>query len=313
MKRIIASFALIVWLSTATQVFAERDLETGVFLSRDPAGFVDGPNLYGYVNQNPWTKFDPHGLNEVIISGGINANKDGWDVRGPSATGFELPAKVARAAGAPVAHDRNWSNFVDAARTEIQHRKQNLPGGEKIEWHVEVMSYAERARQDGKASDSYVKDIRKMASDESVDVRFFGTKEGLTNNLNTSIEGSARKNQEKISRLTYFGHGSPGELMLQYRNIAAKPGEAERFSSSDIPNLDKGAFVPGAPAISYGCNSAAPDATGVSFRDAWKKNFPSGGEFYGVNGRTSYVNPANVVPSSSEKAQWVPEKPSEKK
>jgi len=313
MKRIIASFALIVWLSTATQVFAERDLETGVFLSRDPAGFVDGPNLYGYVNQNPWTKFDPHGLNEVIISGGINANKDGWDVRGPSATGFELPAKVARAAGAPVAHDRNWSNFVDAARTEIQHRKQNLPGGEKIEWHVEVMSYAERARQEGKASDSYVKDIRKMASDESVDVRFFGTKEGLTNNLNTSIEGSARKNQEKISRLTYFGHGSPGELMLQYRNIAAKPGEAERFSSSDIPNLDKGAFVPGAPAISYGCNSAAPDATGVSFRDAWKKNFPSGGEFYGVNGRTSYVNPANVVPSSSEKAQWVPEKPSEKK
>jgi RHS repeat-associated protein len=39
-----------------------RDLETGVFLSRDPAGFVDGPNLYAYVRQNPWTSFDPKGL-----------------------------------------------------------------------------------------------------------------------------------------------------------------------------------------------------------------------------------------------------------
>lgn len=39
-----------------------RDLEFGVFLTRDPAGFVDGPNVYTYVNQNPWTKFDPEGL-----------------------------------------------------------------------------------------------------------------------------------------------------------------------------------------------------------------------------------------------------------
>ena len=39
-----------------------RDLESGTFLSRDPAGFVDGPNLYAYVRQNPWSKFDPEGL-----------------------------------------------------------------------------------------------------------------------------------------------------------------------------------------------------------------------------------------------------------
>ena len=35
------------------------DLLTGTFITRDPAGFVDGPNLYAYVVQNPWTKFDP--------------------------------------------------------------------------------------------------------------------------------------------------------------------------------------------------------------------------------------------------------------
>ena len=41
-----------------------RDLEFGIFLTRDPAGFVDGPNVYTYVRQNPWTKFDPLGLAE---------------------------------------------------------------------------------------------------------------------------------------------------------------------------------------------------------------------------------------------------------
>ena len=42
--------------------FRYRDLETGIFLTRDPMGFVDGPNVYTYVVQNPWTSFDPEGL-----------------------------------------------------------------------------------------------------------------------------------------------------------------------------------------------------------------------------------------------------------
>ena len=46
----------------ANEGFRFRDLETGAFLSKDPAGFIDGPNLYSYVVQNPWTKFDPEGL-----------------------------------------------------------------------------------------------------------------------------------------------------------------------------------------------------------------------------------------------------------
>jgi len=45
--------------------FRYRDMEIGMFLSRDPAGFVDGPNLYAYVRQNPWSAFDPEGLETV--------------------------------------------------------------------------------------------------------------------------------------------------------------------------------------------------------------------------------------------------------
>jgi len=49
--------------------FRYRDLETGSFITRDPLGFVDGPNLYTYVQQNPWTKFDPEGLSWENWSG----------------------------------------------------------------------------------------------------------------------------------------------------------------------------------------------------------------------------------------------------
>jgi RHS repeat-associated protein len=42
--------------------FRYRNLETDVFISRDPLGMVDCPNLYTYVNQNPWTHLDADGL-----------------------------------------------------------------------------------------------------------------------------------------------------------------------------------------------------------------------------------------------------------
>ena len=42
--------------------FRYRDLESGTFITRDPLGFEDGPNMYSYVTQNPWTYFDPLGL-----------------------------------------------------------------------------------------------------------------------------------------------------------------------------------------------------------------------------------------------------------
>lgn len=42
--------------------FRYRDIETGVWMSRDPAGFVDGPNVYAYCRENPWSHFDPNGL-----------------------------------------------------------------------------------------------------------------------------------------------------------------------------------------------------------------------------------------------------------
>ncbi|MFT4552817.1 MAG: RHS repeat-associated protein, partial [Chlamydiales bacterium] len=36
--------------------------ETGRWITRDPAGFADGPNLYAYVHGNPMRYYDPYGL-----------------------------------------------------------------------------------------------------------------------------------------------------------------------------------------------------------------------------------------------------------
>ncbi len=47
--------------------FRYRDRQTNTFITRDPAGFIDGPNDYNYVRHNPWSTWDPNGLATVLI------------------------------------------------------------------------------------------------------------------------------------------------------------------------------------------------------------------------------------------------------
>jgi uncharacterized protein RhaS with RHS repeats len=48
--------------------------ETGRWITRDPAGFVDGPNLYAYVHGNPMRYYDPYGL--WSIEGAMESVRD---------------------------------------------------------------------------------------------------------------------------------------------------------------------------------------------------------------------------------------------
>ncbi len=57
--------------------FRFRDLETGTFLTRDPIGYGDGPNIYCYVHCNPITQFDAWGLETQSESQG--AGEDWYD------------------------------------------------------------------------------------------------------------------------------------------------------------------------------------------------------------------------------------------
>jgi hypothetical protein len=64
------------------------------FLSRDPLGFKAGPNMYTYVQQNPWTHFDPEGLD-------LHALHEFWAGMGDSFIG--IGKGIAHAAMHPIA------------------------------------------------------------------------------------------------------------------------------------------------------------------------------------------------------------------
>lgn len=90
--------------------FRYRDLESGTFISRDPAGFVDGPNLYCYVVQNPWTKFDPLGLQE-------------GDSKDPGDKAYIDPAVKGNS---PIEAQKHYETFVSARKTIYDTNKELL-------------------------------------------------------------------------------------------------------------------------------------------------------------------------------------------
>ena len=126
MKKIIAFFALfgVFPLTSTIPAYAERDLETGVFLSRDPAGFVDGPNLYAYVKQNPWTSFDPLGLAEDTGDGTrILTDSSGYrHVLGGNA---DYPNPHYRNALEVSLNDNNPENLDRAMTTYVRELREN--------------------------------------------------------------------------------------------------------------------------------------------------------------------------------------------
>jgi RHS repeat-associated protein len=88
--------------------FRYRDMETGTFISRDPLGHVDGPNVYCYVRQNPWTKIDPEGLWGIGDSNGPVLDYL-WDLGGGVVDGG---IEAVEGIGHAVAHPINTATAV---------------------------------------------------------------------------------------------------------------------------------------------------------------------------------------------------------
>jgi RHS repeat-associated protein len=88
--------------------FRYRDMETGTFISRDPLGHVDGPNVYCYVRQNPWTAWDPEGLWGIGDSNGPVLDYL-WDLGGGVVDGG---IEAVEGMGHAVAHPINTATAV---------------------------------------------------------------------------------------------------------------------------------------------------------------------------------------------------------
>jgi RHS repeat-associated protein len=113
-----------------------RDLEFGIFLSRDPAGFVDGPNVYTYVRQNPWTYYDPYGLNMFNdVVGGL------WN--GVSIAANEVGHGIAQAGVMVEIAGREAANGVAGAfggsvNTEVAYDRLNSVTNHKESYGKEI-------------------------------------------------------------------------------------------------------------------------------------------------------------------------------
>ncbi|EIQ01339.1 RHS repeat-associated core domain protein [Opitutaceae bacterium TAV1] len=126
--------------------FRFRDLETGSFISRDPLGFVDGPNMYAYVVQNPWTKFDPLGLERDKDK--VKITREGHHVN-------------------PVENWKDNKELSPEVRQRLDdHRLKPAPGGESARhtWSKAHELYNETT---GKIQADFLKEARKAGIDPS--------------------------------------------------------------------------------------------------------------------------------------------------
>jgi RHS repeat-associated protein len=108
--------------------FRYRDMETGTFISRDPLGHVDGPNVYCYVGQNPWTAFDPEGLFVGALVKRINEH-----IITPAAEGLvgAMVDALPQSAVEQLSSSRGFESAVEAGRTVsggIMHGSQEALG-----------------------------------------------------------------------------------------------------------------------------------------------------------------------------------------
>jgi RHS repeat-associated protein len=108
--------------------FRYRDMETGTFISRDPLGHVDGPNVYCYVRQNPWTMWDPEGLFVGALVKRINEH-----VIRPAAESFVSAVidALPQSAVEQLSNSRGFESAMEAGRTVsrgIMHGSQEALG-----------------------------------------------------------------------------------------------------------------------------------------------------------------------------------------
>ena len=299
----------------------------GRWITRDPKEEAAGLNLNRFNLNTPTMYVDVLGLNEVILCGGCNSNTRGLDhdnFPGVPSLIKALAEKLGLDMGGT--HDRNWSNFITAAEKEIKRRKKVLKKGEKIEWIVDIDSYRTRAINDGKNPNHYTDIIAKKAKELDVILKFYWGRIDLRAAINSmgptiyhlskdkvvTFQYEPRSGDAKISRFVYFGHGSPGNLMLRFipHNDAVKPPPL-LITNDDIKKgfFNRDSFIKGAVAISCGCNSATPPSDGKqSFTEVWEEYF--GFIMSGVKGKTNYESiETEEVPKPSEGASWVPVSP----
>ena len=119
--------------------FRYRDLEAGVFITRDPLGFVDGPNMYSYVRQNPWTYFDPLGLetkNELVNQrDSVIAERDAY-IEEQEASGAKRGHMTSGSRGGVVYERSEYGKQVDAYNKTVRNLDDRMARIEETQKYI---------------------------------------------------------------------------------------------------------------------------------------------------------------------------------
>jgi RHS repeat-associated protein len=233
----------------ANEGFRFRDLETGTFISKDPLGFVDGPNVYAYVVQNPWTKFDPEGL---FWSAAINIGFAAWDtyqVATGGISGGEYAGRMALTGAALVA---------DAATG-------GMGGGVALR----AASVAARAGKVGQMAVKAAIAVDKADTAVSAGQAVFSAKDAIAEgdygraalsagqvvlsaknsreNTEQLVDGMKPKNwsptHSQNQKMT--GEGEQSHHIIQDAAVKDQPGYS--YGSAPTTKLEGGSHVPGSP------------------------------------------------------------------
>ncbi len=142
-----------------------------LYLTRDPLGFVDGPNVYTYVVQNPWTKFDPHGLkfDEATFDRKKDRMKKWDEIDEKAKDRFKKQFKGADD------HERDYNGRVNSFNTELNKLRETPFGSAQYDYlknHNDTFTLQFGAGSDG--SDSTRSFVRNGVRDENASYTIAG-------------------------------------------------------------------------------------------------------------------------------------------
>jgi RHS repeat-associated protein len=249
------------WTDPTTGIAYHRarwyDPRTQSWLSEDPEGDVDSPNLYAFVGWGPHGATDPLGEERIVATGGPDVSIHEYYELNPDGS-IRLNSDGSRYVRQERAKDR--TKFIASSILQLSQEKLHAKPGEAVTWAI--------ANVDWSASDKG--DLAEAAGKLGVNIVYFKNADELMNYFNSKSVSSGslsgERTNDKISSLSVYGHGVPGILSFGYQNDYEKKDPATwlsfDFNARVARKLSRGAFDEGSTINLLTCNPATDTAPG---------------------------------------------------
>jgi hypothetical protein len=201
-----------------------RDLETGVFLARDPIGYWDGPNVYCYVHCNPITHFDAYGLEDEPTDEPVEEDQ--------SMDGDQTTEDTTQQA-------------TDATTTPVTppNTDQTQTGGSKKA--DDAASTATELNQQGKNSEKSPSNSQAdrekkgyQSNDKGLDINLFKDKYNRLSGVNEKEHGDNYK--DSPNTMSLGGHGEKDEPGIGGKSVEDLIAEMEKLKYNGTDDIKIG-------------------------------------------------------------------------